>query len=376
MKQILIKMTACLIFVLFLFSLVSCGNLTVSISGDTTDSSLSTEDTKPSGDVTAGEAELVFTESSDGYILTGIKNPSGFDNLSVVVPDMYNGRPVVGIDIDKSVDFIIPRMLTVKAFESIMDAFAEVINRDSAENGYGQIDWRATDALTDRSSRCTSSGNSKWFEFAQFEAYFAKKQMSSTATERERILLINEYPQCKTEDIYVLSSDIQHNELVNLVSLLQKYVPSYSYHDKLRDETEAHYYRWMAYWGRIAATSRILSREETDRIWESIEPRTPLVARDSITSFMIRGNVKYITGCPLACTRVTNFVIPEGVTEISSSFFYGCKEDIDVTYGGKYGWVAKYGALIKPYTVSDLLKRDVVASFLYGTVLQLEQAPN
>lgn len=35
---------------------------------------------------------------------------------------IHNGKPVVGVDIDGSIDFIFPRMLSVEAFEALMDS--------------------------------------------------------------------------------------------------------------------------------------------------------------------------------------------------------------------------------------------------------------
>ena len=373
MKRFL-EACALILAFLILLPLASCEKTPVT-PGDSSDTQPESG-TSQNASETSGDATLEFRETDGGYVLSAVRNPEGFNNLAVRVPEKYNGKPVVGVDIDGSIDFIFPRMLSVEAFEALMDSFAEAINRDSEKNGLQTVDWKETDSpISARASRWSLSQNVKWLDFNRFEAFYFKISLSGAAAEREKQLLSGLYPQCRTYDFYALISDVSYTELAELSALLSEYVPSYSLEDKLRDESAVDYYKWKDYNNRVAYISHVLFEDEIDRYWNESKPVERPVSRESITEFVIPDSITFITGCPIVSTRIADFNIPAGVVEIRVSFFCGCREDIAVTYGGQAGWTASEGEYGKVYTLKDLLKPEVSVSTGNRMTYKLHPAP-
>ena len=375
MRRFIEVAAALILAFLILLPLASCEKNPES-PGNSTDS-LPESGAEQNSPETSGDATLEFRETDDGYVLSALRNPEGFNNLAVRVPETHNGKPVVGVDIDGSIDFIFPRMLSVEAFETLMDAFAETINRDSEKNGLQTVDWKETDPVAARASRWTLSQNVKWLDFNRFEAFYFKRSLSEAATEHEKRQLSDLYPQCRSYDFYALTSDVSYTNLAELSELLREYVPSYSLEDKLRDESAVDYYKWKDYKNRVAYISHVLFEDEIDRYWNEATPVERPVSRESITEFVIPDSITFITGCPIVSTRIADFNIPAGVIEIRVSFFCGCREDISVTYGGQTGWTAslsdvEYG---KVYTLKDLFKPEVSVSTGNRMTYKLHPAP-
>ncbi len=313
----------------------------------------------PSGKGRTGVAGLIYADTGPGTVsVIGIENPERYDELRIIVPETADGKRVVSFGIDSSMDYHVPRMLTVEDFDSLMDKLADSFN-ERGKPDHAPVDWRSTDSIAMRQKRITQSGNTEWFVFNLFEAYFTKKSLSECTSERERSALRRTFPQCGEFDVYVLATDATRDELVRLSWILSEYLPSFTGADKIAMENRAGYYRWKDYSAKLGSAGYGLSAAGIDRLWSSSSPVSAPITRDSIVEISLPDSVTSIQGFPVVCTRVSAFDIPANVTTLATRFFYRCRSDLSVTYGG-CGWTAAVGGSGRSYTLAELMDEDIV----------------
>ncbi len=137
---------------------------------------------------------------------------------------------------------LVPKLIRQDRFEELLlDVFANEVNEISASEGKPVINWRDYSEISKRQKAITDTGNSLWFNFNQFYAYYQLKASDLCATTRERTSLYAAYPICRQMNVYVFATDATQTEMIRVENYIKTYIPSYTYETLEEDHNITEY---------------------------------------------------------------------------------------------------------------------------------------
>ncbi len=160
----------------------------------------------------------------------------------IVIKNIKNGIRVEYSIGREETRMLVPKLIRQDRFEELLlDVFAKEVNEISAAEGKPVINWRDYSEISKRQHAIRDTGNTLWFNFNQFYAYYQLKGTDFCATQRERISLYAAYPICRRMNVYVFATDATQTEMLRVENYIKTYIPSYTYETMEQDHNITEY---------------------------------------------------------------------------------------------------------------------------------------